>query len=148
MESFGLKKTFGGMVVTFMPNSGLGGRPGTPFMTIFGSYVGSHFPNIQYFDVCGGIWRYIKLFGGIWRYMEVYEGMWRYIRIYEPTFSTFFFSTLFGVRFSNFLGTPYIFIYRYMKVYKNIWTHFFDIVFFRLFGCPLFLNLGHRIGTI
>ena len=48
-----------------MPNSGHGGPPGTPFKTIFGSYVGSHFPNIGYFDVYGGICMYIKVFGNI-----------------------------------------------------------------------------------
>ena len=75
MGSFGLGKTFGGMVVTCMPNSGHGGPPGIPFMTIFGSCVGSHFPNIQYFDVCGGMWWYMKVYEGIWRYMEVYGGI-------------------------------------------------------------------------
>ena len=79
------------MVVTCMPNSGHGGPPGTWVMTIFVFYVGPHFSNIQYFDVCGGICRYKKLFGGIWRYMDLYEGRWRYIRIYAPTFSTLFF---------------------------------------------------------
>ena len=62
-----------------MPNSGHGGPPGTPFMTIVGSYVGSHFPNIQYFNVYGGIKvykrisRYLKVFGGMLRYMKVYK---------------------------------------------------------------------------
>ena len=79
------------MVGRYMPNSGHGGYHRARVMTIFVFYVGPHFPNIQYFDVCGGIWRYIKLFGGIWRYMEVYGGIWRYISIYKPTFSTLFF---------------------------------------------------------
>ena len=63
------------MVVRYMPNSGHGGPPGTRVMTIFGSYVGRHFANIQYFDVCGGI---LEVYEGIWRYigyMEVYEGI-------------------------------------------------------------------------
>ena len=71
-------KNLGGMVITCMPNSGRGGASGTPFMTIFGSYVGRHFPNIQYFNVCGvyeGIKSYLKLFEGILRYMKVYEGI-------------------------------------------------------------------------
>ena len=55
LGSFGYGKTFGGMVVTCMPNSGHGGCPGSRVMTVFGSYVGHHFPNIQYFDVCGGM---------------------------------------------------------------------------------------------
>ena len=55
LGSFGLKKTFGGMVGRYMPNSDLGGCPGTRVMAIFVFYVGPHFPKIQYFDVCGGI---------------------------------------------------------------------------------------------
>ena len=39
MGSFGLKKMFDNMVVRYMPNSGHGGPPGTPFMTIFVFYV-------------------------------------------------------------------------------------------------------------
>ena len=76
---------FDSMVLRCMPNSGYGGPPGTPFMTIFVSYVGPHFSNIQYFDVCGGICRYIKLFEGIWTYMEVYGGIWRYryMKVYK-----------------------------------------------------------------
>ena len=84
------------MVVMCMPNSGHGGLPGTPFKTIFGSYVGRHFPNIQYFDVCGGIWRYVKLFGSIWRYMKVYEGIWRYRKIIWIDFFAIVFFQLFG----------------------------------------------------
>ena len=34
-------------------------------MTIFGSYVDPHFLNIGYFEVYGGIRRYIKVYGGI-----------------------------------------------------------------------------------
>ena len=48
-----------------MPNSGHGGCPGTRFMTIFGSYVESDFPNIGYFDVYGSIYKYINVFEGI-----------------------------------------------------------------------------------
>ena len=66
---------FGGMVVRYVPNSDPWGPLGTPFMTILGSYVGPHFPNIQYFNVCAGIWGYIKLFEAIWRYIKVYEGI-------------------------------------------------------------------------
>ena len=53
LGSVGHGKTFGGMVGRCMPNSGHGGTSGTRFMTIFGSYVVSHFPNM--FDVYGGI---------------------------------------------------------------------------------------------
>ena len=66
-----------------MPNSGHGGCHGTPFMTIFGSYVDRHFANIQYLNVYGGIWGYMKVYKAIWRYMEVYEGIWRYMEVYE-----------------------------------------------------------------
>ena len=42
-------------------------------MTIFVFYVGYHFPNIQYFDACGGM----KVYKAIWRYryMTAYEGI-------------------------------------------------------------------------
>ena len=55
MEAYGHEQTFGDVVVTCMPNSGHGGPSGTPFKTIFGSYVGSHFRNIGYFNVYGCI---------------------------------------------------------------------------------------------
>ena len=38
-----------------MPNSGHGGPPGTRVMTIFGIYVNPHIPNIEYFEVYGGL---------------------------------------------------------------------------------------------
>ena len=63
------------MVVRCMPNSGHGGTPGPLFITIFGSYVGSHFPNIGDFNLYGGIYKYIKVFGSIWKYIKVYEGI-------------------------------------------------------------------------
>ena len=47
-------KTSGDMVGKCMPNSGLGGCPGTGVMTIFGVYVRCHFPNIEYFEGYGG----------------------------------------------------------------------------------------------
>ena len=53
--SFELKKMLGDMVLRYMPNSGHGAPLGTRVMTIFGFYVGRHFPNIQYFDVYKGI---------------------------------------------------------------------------------------------
>ena len=60
------------MVRSFWLNLHPGGCSRTRVMTICVFYVGPHFPNIRYFNVCGGIWRYINLFGGIWRCMEVY----------------------------------------------------------------------------
>ena len=64
------------MVGSFWLNVEPGGCPGTRVMTIFVFYVGPHFPNIQYFDVCG-------VFEGTQSYLEVYEGIWRYIKVYE-----------------------------------------------------------------
>ena len=50
LGSFGNKKMFGDMVVRYMPNSGHGGPPGSPFMTIFVFYVSAQIPNIEYFE--------------------------------------------------------------------------------------------------
>ena len=44
------------MVVRYMPNSDSCGPPGTPFMTIFVFYVNPQIPNIENFDVYGGLW--------------------------------------------------------------------------------------------
>ena len=47
-------------------------------MTIFGSHIGPHIPNIGYFKVYEGILRYLDVYDSIWRYMvvyEVYEGL-------------------------------------------------------------------------
>ena len=38
-----------------MPNSGHGGFPGTRVMTIFVFYVSAQIPNIEYFEVYGGL---------------------------------------------------------------------------------------------
>ena len=48
-------QNLGDMVGRCMSNSGHGGCPGICFMTIVGSYVGPHFPNIAYFEVYEGI---------------------------------------------------------------------------------------------
>ena len=55
LGSFGYGKTFGGMVGRCMPNSGHGGPPGTRVMTIFVFYVSAQIPNIEYFEVYGGL---------------------------------------------------------------------------------------------
>ena len=44
------------MIVRYMPNSGHGGPPGTRVITIFVFYVSAQLPNIEYFDVYGGLW--------------------------------------------------------------------------------------------
>ena len=52
------------MLNIIVSNSDIGKRPRARDMTIFGSHVGSHIPNITY----------LEAYGGIWRYMDVYEG--------------------------------------------------------------------------
>ena len=54
-------KLFGDMVGRCMPNSGHGGPPGTGVMTIFMFYVSVQIPNIEYFEVYGGL----QALGGI-----------------------------------------------------------------------------------
>ena len=47
-------------------------------MTIFGSHVGPHIPNIGYLDSYEGIWRYMVVYGeyvGICKYMRVRAGI-------------------------------------------------------------------------
>ena len=56
MGSFGHEKTFGGMVGKCMPKYGHGGPPGTRVMTIFVFYVSPPIPNIENFEVYGGLW--------------------------------------------------------------------------------------------
>ena len=45
-----------GMVGRCMPNSGHGGPPGNRVMTIFAFYISAQIPNIDYFEVYGGLW--------------------------------------------------------------------------------------------
>ena len=47
-----------------MSNSHFGEQPARD-MTIFGSHVGPHIPNIGYFEVYEGIWGYMKVYVGI-----------------------------------------------------------------------------------
>ena len=49
----------------------LGDARGGRVITIFVSHVGPHIPNIEYFEVYGGIWR---LYENIWGYMTVHTG--------------------------------------------------------------------------
>ena len=55
MTSFGHGQTFGGMVGRCMPNSGHEGPPGIRVMIIFVFYVSAQIPNIEYFEVYGGL---------------------------------------------------------------------------------------------
>ena len=38
------------MIISYMPNSGHGGPPGTPFITIFVFHVNPQIPNTEYFE--------------------------------------------------------------------------------------------------
>ena len=55
MCPFGHGKTSGDMVGSCMPKSGPGGCPRTRVMTIFGSHVDPHIPNIGYMRVYEGL---------------------------------------------------------------------------------------------
>ena len=96
----------------------MGDPHGTPFMTIFVSYVDRHFPNIQYFDVCGGIWRYIS--------------------IYEPSFSTLFFFNFGGVHFFDI-----VFLFYFLVLFGLSWSYLvlfgFILSYLVLFGFILVL---------
>ena len=48
-------KTFGRMVRRCMPSSGHGGPPETRVLTIFVFDVSAQIPNIEYFEVYGGL---------------------------------------------------------------------------------------------
>ena len=61
LTSFGHEKTFGDMVGMCMPNCGHGGCPGTRCITVCGSYVDPHIPNIGYMKVYEGL----QALGGI-----------------------------------------------------------------------------------
>jgi len=58
-------------------------------MTIFGSHVAPHIPNIGYLEAYEGIWTYMQVYGctwkymeGMWMYMKVCGGIWKYIDVY------------------------------------------------------------------
>ena len=63
------------MVGSYWPNSDPWGCSGARVMTIFGSHVGTHIPNIYYFEVYEGIWGYLQVSEGILTYIKVYEGI-------------------------------------------------------------------------
>ena len=48
-----------------MLNSYLWKSSGARVMTIFGSHVGPHILNIEYYEIYGGILGYMEIFGGI-----------------------------------------------------------------------------------
>ena len=43
------------MVGKCMPNAGYGGPPGTRVMILFVFYVSAQIPNIEYFEIYGGV---------------------------------------------------------------------------------------------
>ena len=51
-------------------------------MTIFGSHVGCHIPNIEYLKVYEGIWSVWENMEGICVYMKVYGGIWKHMGVY------------------------------------------------------------------
>ena len=51
LNTFGLKKTFGDIVLRCMPKYNTGGPHGTPFVTILGIYVNTKIPNIEKFQI-------------------------------------------------------------------------------------------------
>ena len=57
---------------SFWLHSHLWKRPAVRIMMIFGSHVGSQFPNTGYFKLCEGI----KVHGALCGYLNVYEGVY------------------------------------------------------------------------
>ena len=69
------------MVVRCMPNSGHGGPPGTRVMTFFVFYVSAQIPNIEYFEVYGGL----QAPGGISSFFLVkFHVEWRQNHVWGP----------------------------------------------------------------
>ena len=62
------------MLNSNVSNSHFGKRSAARVMTIFRSLVGAHIPNIEYFEVYGGIWTYMNVNVGICGYMGVNVG--------------------------------------------------------------------------
>ena len=58
------------MLNIIVSNSHFGKRPIARVMTIVGSHVGPHTPNIEYLKVYGSIWTYMKVYEGICGYMK------------------------------------------------------------------------------
>ena len=56
-------QTLGDLLNIMVSNSHFGKWPGARDMTIFGSHVSPHVPNIRYFEVYA---KYMKVYGGIW----------------------------------------------------------------------------------
>ena len=65
LNLFGCGNTSGDMVQSFWKNMDFGRCFKTRVMTLSVLCVGPQFPNMQNFDACEGIWRYIKLLGSI-----------------------------------------------------------------------------------
>ena len=68
------------MVGSFVSNSHLWKRSGAQVMIIFGSHVGPHISNIEYFEVYASIYGYMRVY-------EVYEGIWGYAKCCSKCFT-------------------------------------------------------------
>ena len=64
--------SLGNILTSIVPNLHFGKRPGPGDMTIFGSHVGPHIPNIEYLKA-------LEVYGNIWTYTKasesIYEGI-------------------------------------------------------------------------
>ena len=69
------------MVASFLVTMDFGRCSKNRVMTLSVLCVGPQFPHMQYFDVCKGIWRYIKLFGSISPVCQY----WKYCFLLCPT---------------------------------------------------------------
>ena len=128
---------FGDMVVSYMPNSEPRRPPGSPFMTIFVFYVNPQIPNIENFDVYGGLWSP----GGMSSFVSsnfpsngvrIMSGDPFLIRVI--TFSTFFvFCWLFGGPLWCYL-VLFGLIRFYLFLFGLIWSYLvlFDLIWFHL----------------
>ena len=65
LETFWVYQALGDMLNIIVSNSDFGKRPGARDITIVGSHVGPHIPNIRYLEVYDGLWRYMKVYAGI-----------------------------------------------------------------------------------
>ena len=74
-----VNQALGNRLTSIVSHSHLWKQYGARDMTIFGSRVGPHIPNIEYLDVYGGIWGYVGVYGCIWGYMRGYTGIWGYV---------------------------------------------------------------------
>ena len=70
-------------------------------MTILGSHVGSHIPNIGYLNIYGGTWMHTGIYTCIWKYKQVYAGIWRYVEIYGRIWKYVYMLVYRGIRLAR-----------------------------------------------